>query len=111
MVNRPRQLAVCAAALVLAAPAIAARPTHHHHARAALPETSTVVVHRGFTVDGPQYAEGGVPYLGDEEGDAPVGYWESNYGREDDAAIFAQRYGCARPIWNAKSNRYMSPCN
>ena len=113
MVNH-RRLAACAAALVLAAPAIAARPIHHRHhaqAQAALPETSTVTVHHGYTPDVPQFAGGGAPWLGGDEGDDAVGYWEANYGREDDAAIFAQRYGCATPIWNAKFNSYMSPCN
>ncbi len=109
MVNRRLQRAVCAVVLVLAAPAVAARPAHHRHARAALPERSTVTVHRGVIMDaGPRFA---APYPGGDESDIPGVYREADYGREDDAALFAARYGCARPIWNAKSNRYMSACN
>ncbi len=110
MVNHRRQLAACAAALILAVP-VAAHPARSHHARAPLPERSTVTVHHGFAPDAPQFAAAGAPWLGGSEGDGPAGYWEADYGREDDAAIFAERYGCARPIWNAKSNRYMPACN
>ena len=101
-------LAACATA-VLAAPVVAARPVHHH-APAPLPERTTVTVHHGSDA-GPRYAEGDAPWRGGDAGDAPIGYRESNYGREDDAALFAGRYGCARPIWNAKSNRYIAACN
>lgn len=101
---------------VIAAPVAAARPSadRHRHAPAPMPRIASVTVHRGSgfrsseIAGGPQIAEAGAPWFGDAAG---PGYWEANYGREDDAALFARRYGCARPIWNAKSNRYMPACN
>lgn len=111
-------IAACAAVLAFgsaAAPVAAARPVRHRpHPQAPLPGRSTVTVHRGMggetTEAGPRFADAGVPWIGGDGGTGP-GFWEANYGREDDAAIFAARYGCARPIWNAKSDRYVSACN